>query len=263
MPEGDSVRRTAHLLDQALAGQQLTGSDFRVPQLATTDLRGATVHGTATYGKHLLTRIDDLTLHTHLRMEGQWRSYPAGQRWDRPGSFARVVLRTARVDAVGFRLGTVELLPSRAEDTVIGHLGPDLLADTWDEAAAADRLLTDPHRTLGEALLDQTLVAGLGTIYVAEVCFAHGVHPLTPVEQVAHPGRLLTRARQMLQAGVRHGRPVTTGERRAPLWVYRRQRQPCRRCGTDVVAGQLGEGNRTRATYWCPHCQPGGNLSDR
>lgn len=258
MPEGDAVLRTARLLDRALAGHRLTGSDFRVPQLAATELAGATVRGTTTHGKHLLTHIDDLTLHTHLRMEGEWRSFPTGRRWDRPGHFARVVLRAADVEVVGFRLGTVELLPTSAEPTVTAHLGPDLLADGWDADTALPRLLADPDRVLGEALLDQRVVAGLGTIYLAEACFAHGVHPLIPVAGVVDPGRLLRRARQMLQAGVRHGRPVTTGDLRNPLWVYHRHRRPCRRCGTTVVAGSLGPAGQERTTYWCPHCQPDG-----
>lgn len=256
MPEGDAVRRTAIRLDRALAGRGLTATDFRMPQLATTDLGGATVHGTATYGKHLLTRIDDVTLHTHLKMEGEWRTYPAAGRWDRPGHLARVVLRTADRQAVGFALGIVEVVPTTEEHTVVGHLGPDLLGDEWDATAAAQRLVAAPDRPVGEALLDQSVVAGLGTIYLAEACFAHGVHPLTPVRDVPDPARMLDRARAMLRLGVEQGRPVTTGERRAPLWVYRRHRQPCRRCGATVAAGSLGDAGRERTTYWCPRCQP-------
>jgi endonuclease-8 len=260
MPEGDAVRRTAQRLDRALAGATLAATDFRVPQLATADLAGARVHETATYGKHLLTRIGDQTLHTHLRMEGSWRTHPVGARWERPGHEARVVLRTATVEAVGFALGVVELVPTVAEHTITEHLGPDLLGEaTWRPDEAVRRLLSDPARPLGEALLDQTVVAGLGTIYVAEACFAHGVHPLTPTGQVARPSRLLGRARQMLQLGVSDGRPITTGDRREPLWVYRRQQRPCRRCGTTIVAGSLRAGREAlgeRTTYWCPSCQP-------
>ena len=260
MPEGDAVRRTAHRLDRALADRLLVATDFRVPQLATADLSDATVHGTATYGKHLLTRLSrrgaDLTLHTHLKMEGEWRTQAVGRRWDRPGHLARVVLRTEHTEAVGFSLGVVELLPTADEHSVVGHLGPDLLADAWTSDEAVRRLLADPTRPLGEALLDQTVVAGLGTIYLAEACFAHGVHPLTPVADVTAPDRLLDRARLMLQTGIREGRPITTGSRRGPVWVYRRQRHPCLRCGTAIVAGPVGDEGRQRTTYWCPHCQP-------
>lgn len=263
MPEGDAVYLTARRLDRALAGQVLTGSDFRWPTLATVDLSGAKVLRTGTHGKHLLTRLDHagrpLTLHTHLKMEGVWRVVDRGRRWPRPAHEARVVLRTGTVEAVGFALGLVELLPTADEAALLGHLGPDLLAPDWDEAAEAEavrRLLADPDRVLGEALLDQTVVAGIGTIYLAEICFLQGVDPLGPVGSVADPGRLVRRARQLLQAGVRHGRPTTAGDRRGSVWVYRRHRQPCLRCGSTIVAGPVGADGRERTTYWCPSCQP-------
>lgn len=263
MPEGDAVRRTADRLDRALAGRVLVRSDFRVPQLATTDLAGARVDGTATHGKHLLTRLttrDDarLTLHTHLKMEGSWRVVAAGERWPGPAADARVVLTTDEVVAVGLRLGLVELLPTTEEASVVGHLGPDLLGPWTPEqhAEAVARLLADPDRVLGEALLDQTVVAGIGTIWLAESCFVHGVNPQGPVAAVRDPQRFLARARQMLQSAMRTGRPVTTGDRRNPVWVYRRHRQPCLRCGTTIEAGPVGDPGRERTTYWCPRCQP-------
>ncbi|XBB69295.1 DNA-formamidopyrimidine glycosylase family protein [Nocardioides sp. WV_118_6] len=263
MPEGDAVRRTADRLDRALAGATLTHSDFRVPQLATTDLTGAVVDRTATHGKHLLTRLTTadgvpLTLHTHLKMEGSWRVVRAGERWSRPAHEARVALRTERVEAVGFLLGVVELLPTADEASTVGHLGPDLLGP-WtpaDEATALTRLTAVPDRVLGEALLDQTVVAGIGTIWLSETCFVQGAHPLGPVSAVADPLRLLRRARALLRAGLEHGQPLTTGDRRDPVWVYRRQRRPCLRCRTPIEAGPVGPPGRERTTYWCPRCQP-------
>ena len=260
MPEGDAVYLTARRLDRALAGKTLTRSQFRWPSLATVDLAGATVRRTATHGKHLLTRIErdgtPLTLHTHLKMEGRWRVVDRGRKWPAQAHEVRVVLTTDQQEAVGFSLGLVELLPTADEAQVIGHLGPDLLGSSWDAAAAAERLLADPDRLLGEALLDQTVVAGMGTIYVAEACFVHGVSPRAAVGTVRDPERLLTRTRLMLQTGVRSRRPVTTGDRRDPLWIYGRHRQPCRRCGTVVEAGQIGPPGKQRTTYWCPVCQP-------
>lgn len=258
------MRRTGDRLDRALAGQRLVGSDFRVPQLATTDLAGATVQHTATHGKHLLTRLVTadgvpLTLHTHLKMEGSWRVAAAGERRPGPAADARVVLTTDRVVAVGLRLGLVELFPTAEEDAVVGHLGPDLLGP-WtedDRAEALARLTAEPDRVLGEALLDQRVVAGIGTIWLAETCFVQGACPVGPVGAVRDPARLLARARLMLQSAMRTGRPVTTGDRRNPVWVYRRHRQPCLRCGTTILAGEVGEAGRERTTYWCPRCQPG------
>lgn len=263
MPEGDAVRRTADRLDRALAGQTLTGTDFRVPQLATTDLAGATVERTATHGKHLLTRLttpggERLTLHTHLKMEGSWRTAALGERRPGPAADARVVLETDRVVAVGLRLGLVELVATAEEDAIVGHLGPDLLGP-WtegDRAEAVARLTARPDRVLGEALLDQTVVAGIGTIWLAESCFVQGVCPVGPVSAVRDPARFLDRARQMLQSAMRTGRPVTTGDRRNPVWAYRRHRQPCLRCRTPLVSGEVGSPGRERSTYWCPRCQP-------
>ncbi|MBM7520096.1 DNA-formamidopyrimidine glycosylase family protein [Nocardioides nitrophenolicus] len=263
MPEGDAVRRTSDRLNRALAGQVLAGSDLRVPQLATTDLTGATVERTTTHGKHLLTRLTlpdraRLTLHTHLKMEGSWRVIAPGAGWPGPAHEARVVLSAQRAEAIGFRLGLVELLPTAEEESVVGHLGPDLLG-AWtadDETTALARLTAAPGRVLGSTLLDQTVVAGLGTIWMSEVCFVQGAHPQAPVASVADPLRLLRRARLMLRSGLEHGQPLTTGDRRDPVWVYRRQRQPCLRCRTTIQAGPVGEAGRERTTYWCPRCQP-------
>lgn len=261
MPEGDAVRLTAQRLDRAIGRSVLTGADLRVPALATVDLAGATVLGTHTYGKHLLTRLDHdghaVTLHTHLRMDGSWRTLTPGQQWPRPGHEARAVLRTQRAEAVGFLLGVVELLSTSEEPTIIGHLGPDLLMP-WTEPVereAVSRLTADPDRILGEALLDQTVVAGLGTIWLSEACFVHGISPLAPVSALTDPTRFLRRAAQLLASGVRNGRPITTGDRREPLWVYRRQQRPCLRCGTILASGRLGPPTRERTTYWCPSCQ--------
>ena len=262
MPEGDTVFRAARLLDRTLAGHVLAGCDFRVPQLATTDLAGATVTGTVSRGKHLLTRIDRSdgawTLHTHLKMEGSWRVYEPGGRWRRPAHQARVVLATDRAEAVGFSLGIVELLPREREDEAVGHLGPDLLGPDWDEAEALRRLREDPGRPLGEALLDQTRLAGIGNMYQAELCFTGGVHPRTPVGEVPDLTRLVRRAKQMLELNKERAVQSTTGDlrERERMWVYRRDRSPCRRCGTPIRVEMAGPAGRERASYWCPSCQP-------
>ena len=204
MPEGDTVFRAARLLDRSLTGRRLLATDFRVPQLATTELSGRLVTGTTSRGKHLLTRIaagaDDhgWTLHTHLKMEGAWRVHRPGEPWRRPAHQARVVLRTEPVVAVGFSLGIVELVPTDAEHDVVGHLGPDLLGPDWDEDEALRRLLGHPDRAVGASLLDQTCLAGVGNMYMAELCFVSGIHPLTAVRDVPDLSRLVRRARQML-----------------------------------------------------------------
>ena len=247
MPEGDAVRRTARRLAAALDGRELTRTDFRVPQHATADLSGGTVVETVSRGKHLLTRIDrdgQWTLHTHLKMEGSWRVHDHG-RWSTRSPEVRVVLETARVAAVGYRLGIVELLPRDREADVVGHLGPDLLGPDWDEAEALRRLGRDPDRPVFEAIRDQTLLAGVGTIYAAEVGFVMGVAPTTPVGEVPDLARMVRRVQQMLDRDWSRSRQ---------LWVYRQRL--CRRCGTQVRVDQLGPPGRERPAYWCPRCQP-------
>ena len=254
MPEGDTVWRTAQHLDRAMRGQVLTGCDIRVPAHATLDLTGQVVHGTASRGKHLLTRIgDDHTLHTHLKMEGSWHLYRPGSRWRRPAHQARVVLATETWQAVGFSLGVTEVVARDEEDTVVGHLGPDLLGPDWDEAEALRRLGLRPERPVGEALLDQRNLAGVGNMYKSELCFLQGVHPLTPVGEVDLT-RLVRRAKQVLEANKLRAEQTTTGDLRRGrrLWVYRRDGEPCRRCGTPVTVADLDG----RVTNWCPRCQP-------
>ncbi len=255
MPEGDTVWRTARQLDRTLTGGVLTGTDFRVPAYATLDLSGREVTGTVARGKHLLTRIGaDHSLHTHLKMEGSWHLYRPGTSWRRPVHEARVVLRTEDWVAVGFALGITEVLPRVEEDSVVGHLGPDLLGPDWDEQEALHRLLADPDRPLGEALLDQRNLAGIGNMYKAELCFLTGQHPTTRVGDVPDLTRLVRRAKLVLEANKERTQQTTTGDLRPgrQLYVYGRGRQPCRRCRTRLVQADLDG----RVTCWCPQCQP-------
>jgi endonuclease-8 len=262
VPEGDTVYRTAQLLDRELSGQVLTSSDFRVPQHATADLAGGTVVETVSRGKHLLTRVDRgddrWTLHTHLKMEGSWKVVRRGQRWPRSAANARVVLESEQRTAIGFSLGIVELIPRDHEDDVVGHLGPDLLGPDWDEEVAVANLAAEPDQRIRDALLDQRNLAGIGTMYAAELCFVSGVDPATPVGAVPDLRRLVRRARQMLMLNKERAVQSTTGDlrERERMWVFRRDKSPCRRCGTSVAVTQLGPPGRERASYWCPSCQP-------
>ena len=255
MPEGDTVWRTARHLDEALTGRLLTRTDFRVPALATLDLSGLPVVGTVSRGKHLLTRIGpDHTLHTHLKMEGSWHLYSPGSKWRRPAHEARAVLSTADRVAVGFALGVTEVVPRDQEDDVVGHLGPDLLGADWDEDEAVRRLSADPSRPVADALLDQRNLAGIGNMYMAELCFLAGVHPDTPIGQVPNLPRLVRRAKQVLEVNKDRVSQTTTGDLRRgqQLWVYARGRGRCRRCGTPIAYDE----HAGRPRYWCPRCQP-------
>ena len=270
MPEGDSVWRAARRLHAALSGRRVVRSDFRVPRHATADLRGALVVETVPRGKHLLTRFDGgggpgdrITLHTHLRMDGSWTVLGPGKRLPRRVEpDARVLLAVDDGQTgVGLRLPVVELLPTREEHRVVGHLGPDLLGPDWDPAEAVRRLRADPDRPLAAALLDQRNLAGLGNLWVNELCFLRGHSPWTPVREVDLPAAADLAAR-MLRASI--SRPqahqVTTGDPRPGQahWVYGRAGEPCRRCGTPVaVAAEVPGDPERRRTWWCPHCQPG------
>lgn len=245
MPEGDAVRRSAIGLDAALAGRVLTHCDIRVPRFATVDLTGQTVLGTHAVGKHLLTRTDaGLTLHSHRRMEGRWVTGGADLRTG-PAHRIRVILRTADTSAIGVRLAMVEVARTQDEGRWIGHLGPDILADDFDPD-----LSLPAERPLVEALLDQRLLAGLGTMWAAEAAFLAGADPWQPAGEVTGLPAALREIRAEMLAGVSGRRPR--------MRVFERVGQPCRVCGTPIRSGRVGTPPRDRITYWCPTCQPPG-----
>ena len=260
MPEGDTVWRSCQRLNAALAGQVLTRCELRVPQLATTDRTGATVAEVVSRGKHQLFRFaDGWTLHTHFRMEGTWRIFPRGRPWSGGQEFQiRAVLATAAHDAVGYRLPVVELLPTTEEHTVVGHLGPDLLGPDWDLDEAVRRVTAQPERSIGEALLDQRNLAGIGTLYRSELLFLQGIHPRTPVARVRDVRRVLQRGQQLLHANRWRTEQSTTGDLRAgrSRYVFERPGQPCRRCRTPILTEEFGPRGQERRSYWCPRCQP-------
>ena len=257
MPEGDTVYKTAMLQNAALAGAVLTGFDLRVPKFATADLTGETVHEVVSRGKHLLHRIGGFTLHTHLKMEGAWRTYAPGENWRRPAFQARAVLTTPDVVSVGFELGTTELLPTADEESVVGHLGPDLLGPDWDPGEAARRLAADPAVPVYVAALDQRNLAGLGNEYANELCFLRGVLPTRPIGEVADVPAFVDLAERMMQANKDRWVRSTTGDLRPgnTSWVYGRRGRPCRRCGTRLLGGELGRDMQERTVTWCPSCQ--------
>jgi endonuclease-8 len=260
MPEGDTVWLVARRMHTALAGRPLTRFELRVPRHATADLTGRRVEQVLARGKHMLTRIDGgVTLHTHLRMDGAWRLHRPGARWaGGPAHQVRAVLANAGWEAVGYRLHDVALVDTGREPDLVGHLGPDLLGPDWDAGEAVRRLAGQPGRPIGEALLDQRNLAGIGNLYKAETLFLRGIDPWTPVAAVADLAAVVELAHRLLAANRDHPEQSTTGSLRRgeQHWVYQRAGQPCRRCGTPVAVRAQGEPPRDRVSFWCPRCQP-------
>jgi endonuclease VIII len=253
VPEGDTVYLAAQRLNSALSGQTIVGSDFRIPRYASVDLSGKVIERVRPAGKHLFFDLGDISLHTHFKMQGSWHLYKSGERWRRPAYQARVILKTSSWDAVGFDLPVIELVTDA--HSVIAHLGPDLLAEDFDLDEAVRRITLDPERFLGDCLIDQMVVAGLGNVYKSEIAFLAGLHPLTPVKHVGDVARVLRLARRVISANRSTGSQITTGDTRRgrQRWVYGRNGEPCLRCGTRI---EMQRDGTERVTYWCPACQP-------
>lgn len=266
MPEGDTIFRTAEVLRRALAGRRITAASAqprpglrRVPDLSR--LIGATVETVEARGKHLLIGFDNgLTLRSHLRMSGSWHRYAPGEPWRRPMRQASAILETPHSVAVAFNTPTVELLTDAElrRSRPLTSLGPDLLAREFDVRGVTDRLRERNGMELGNALLDQTAVAGIGNVYKSEVAFLERLDPWAPVAAFEDEDlrAALRTARRLLQANTRGGARITTGSgvRGQGLWVYGRAGRPCRRCGTPI--SQRRQGELARQTFWCARCQP-------
>jgi endonuclease-8 len=260
MPEGDTVFRTCARLHEALGGRVLLAADLRWPGLSTAALAGATVAGVAPRGKHILLRLDTgWTLHSHLKMEGQWRvertaSPPvAVHRAD-----ARAVLVTPEWTAIGLRLGRLDLVRTSAEHTIVGHLGPDLLHPAFDLDEAVANLASD-SAPIGAALLDQRNLAGIGTLWASESLFLDRLGPWTRDVPATRLARLVERARHLMAAAAASGRQTSTGSTRPgeTAYVHARSGRPCRRCGSTVRVAPIGPPTRQRAMFYCPGCQGG------
>lgn len=274
MPEGDSVWRTARKLHDALSGRKLLDADLRWPNIATAKLTGMTVIETVPRGKHILTRLDSgWTLHSHLRMDGSWVIRPtskppsrtpmrmSGRRPEsRGGGFVRAVLAGLDYTAIGVDLGMLDLVRTRDEHTLVGHLGPDLLDPEFDtERAVAN--LTTAEGTIGAALLDQANLAGIGTIWASETLFAERLWPWTPAASLAPEAltRLVLRAQRFLLASIQHSVPSSTGIRQPgrSTYVHGRSGRACLRCGGAVRVASIGTPPRDRPMFYCSTCQGG------
>jgi endonuclease-8 len=251
MAEGDTILRAARRLEAALGGQELCvrAGNGRGRAAGVERLDGLRLGRVDARGKHLLLHFDELVLHSHLGMSGSWQIFRPGDQWRKPASAAWAKLSGAGVEAVQFGGPTLRLLSTGQlrRDPVLSRLGPDILAPELDVPAAGAGLRASPERELGDALLDQRLIAGIGNIFKNEACFAARENPWHAVGDL--PDRrlreVLEAARRLMLQSVDGGRP--------PSAVYRRAGQPCPACGNPIAAH--GQGDANRRTYWCPRCQ--------
>ena len=257
MPEGDTILHAARRVGGALVGKEILAIETPQPRHLhdrwPERLAGRAVRSVDSHGKHLFVRFEgDITLHSHLRMGGKWGVYRRGERWRRSPRRAWLVVRTAEHEVVQFDGPVLELMTeSRTRfDQRLAALGPDILGETFDEAAFLRRLRSDdPTRGIGDALLDQRNVAGIGNIWKCESCFAAGIDPWRARGRGHGRGGRPDRAlRAPADAGL-----GGTRRRRIKPRVYERAGRPCPRCGTLVQARGQGDDNRT--TFWCPGCQ--------
>jgi endonuclease VIII len=275
VPEGDTIFRAARTLNRALSGHKVTRFETVLPQLSRIDhdspIAGRTVESVTPQGKWMLMRFSgDLTLLTHMRMNGSWHIYRPGEAWRRGRHHMRVMIETAEFVAVAFDVAVAEFhnSASLARHPGLTRLGPDVLDDTFDPAEAANRLRELSELTVGEALLRQSTVAGIGNVFKSEICFVCRVNPFRDVSSLGDAELLCltTRAQEYLRDNVADAsgsginnyagfrRTTRRSDPGARLWVYGRKNQPCRRCGRPIQSRKQGES--ARVTFWCPVCQP-------
>jgi endonuclease-8 len=253
MAEGDSILRLARRLERAFAGSTVS---VRLPGRRRPDgpaerLQGTTFVAAETHGKHLLLRFSgELVLHSHLGMKGAWHIYGPGERWRKPGHSAWIAISNEEAEAVNFNGTTMRVF--RAEqarrDPRLRQLGPDILGrDLSADRAVAALRRADAGTDLGEALLDQRLLAGVGNIFKSEGCFAAGVDPWRSVGELSDDelNRVAMSTRSLMLEAVESGRQ--------PQRVYRRSGRPCPTCGAGLLSRP--QGDAARITYWCGRCQ--------
>jgi endonuclease VIII len=272
LPEGDTIFRAAHTLNRALARKVVTRFESVFPALMRLaddmPVVGRTIESVRSQGKHLLILFSEgLTLRTHMRMNGSWHIYRHGERWQRPARDMRILIATSDFVAVGFNVPIAEFLTERqlARHPQLSELGPDLLAATFDRDEALKRFRARNGDAIGDALLNQRVMAGIGNTFKSEILFVAGVYPFRQVASLSDDelDRVIAAGRQLLRASVlppaktlstaigrRTTRSLDPDEK---LWVYGRGGKPCRRCGTPIESRKTGV--EARLTYWRRCCQ--------
>ena len=261
MPEGDTIFRTAARLRPVLVGGQIQAARARQPAFPAASLIGRTLTAVDARGKHLLMHLEDgRAIHSHLGMHGSWHLYRPGEAWHKDPRWAALVLEIPQVVCVCFSPKLLQLLSADQlrRHAHLARLGPDLLADQVDEAEVLRRFRSHDRAPIGEAVMNQTIVAGIGNVYKSEILFLTRTNPWTKVgclsdEQILS---IAQTARQWLAKNLsgapRRTRASLDGQR---LWVYGRSGKPCFVCGQTIQLRRQGDAGRT--TYWCGQCQAG------
>jgi endonuclease VIII len=255
MPEGDTILRAARVLHRALAGRAVVRFDSHL--VDGQDLAGDRVAAVEARGKYLLVRFQGgRVLVTHMKMTGSWHIYRTGERWRRGATRARAVIETDAFVAVCFDAPVVRLQSARKAARDLLGLGPDILSDAWDAALAIARMRAEPRLSIGEALLAQRLVAGIGNVYKSEALYVARLDPRVAVADLTDDrlARVLAEARRLMRANLGPG-PRRTRGGRAPYWVYARGEAPCLTCATPIARIYQGPLGARRSTYFCPRCQ--------
>jgi len=282
MPEGDTIFRTARSIGRALIGRPVTVFRSTYPLLTRfnddTPLRGQTVERVDARGKWMLIYFSGGgILASHLLMNGRWHIYRQGERWQLPRFHMRIVIENQQYQAVGFRVPVAEMHTARSleRNTRIPRPQIDLLSEDFDADAALERLIERPQEAIADALLDQTVLAGVGNVFKSEICFVNALHPFRAVGSLTRDeaASAIRTAQKLLRANVLEdsgdlivtfrGQQRRTTHRSDPaesLWVYGRNGEPCRRCG-QAIRRRI-QGDDARVTFWCPRCQPMPDGSD-
>jgi endonuclease-8 len=282
MPEGDTIYRTARALNRALAGKPIVYFDSGLAQIAQahdqTAFTGQIVTRVESRGKWLLIHMANSTapdseriLATHMLMSGSWHLYQPGDPWQDKDANARILIEVADHQAVGFRIPVAKIYTPQtlARDKKIPRHDRDVLHADFDPKAAIDRLLARENDELGDAILRQDVLAGVGNVFKSEICFTLKLNPFLRVSSLTRrqAKQIVDTAQKLLAANVledstdlivtysgKNRRTTRNAEPGENLWVYSRKGEPCRICKTPIQRAL--QGRNARSTYWCPHCQP-------
>ncbi len=260
MPEGDTIWRTAVNLRAAIQDRPVMEAESREHGLSVDSLTGRHVTNTEARGKHLLMHFNhQQVLHSHMGMTGSWHLYPPNEPWKKPARRAAVCLRFEDIVAVCFSPKTLELLSRTAlrRHRYLSRLGPDILGGSYDQNEILRRFRIHHRVPIGEALLNQTILCGIGNVYKSEVLFVERISPFVPVAQLEDQtlSQIIVTARELMRKNL-EGYPRRTrfGGASHRQWVYNRSGQPCFQCGTPLKMRR--QGDMGRSTYWCEVCQP-------